>query len=327
MIYYKAFQHGCEEGRYQSKHDLLKVQYTVGQTYTIAGNEPPILCKRGYHACAIPLNCFEETYGYNYDNDVLGVVELSARCDTDGEKTVGSSMKIIRILTREETNTLCSGVRLRNGSFIYAHDVDGIASIPAYMKQYWYSSGRLHRDGDKPAIISDTGSTRWYCNGKLHRDGDKPAIIHIRGGMEWFVNGKLHREADKPAIICYNGSMQWFCNDRSHRDGDKPANIIEYLLEWFVHGKLQRDGDKPARLYVVGYAEWYWNGLLHRDNDKPAILDPAGNMEWYYNGKLHRKGHKPSIITRTGNMDWHRDGKLQRSTGNSECTRHYAVAL
>ena len=37
---------------------------------------------------------------------------------------------------------------------------------------------RLHRDGDKPAMIFTDGSKSWYKNGQRHREGDEPAVIY-----------------------------------------------------------------------------------------------------------------------------------------------------
>lgn len=47
----------------------------------------------------------------------------------------------------------------------------------------YHVNGKLHRDGDKPAVINklrfldEKVILKWYRKGELHRDGDKPAII------------------------------------------------------------------------------------------------------------------------------------------------------
>jgi hypothetical protein len=51
------------------------------------------------------------------------------------------------------------------------------------------SEGKLHRDGDKPAVIFSDGSRWWYKEGKLHRD--KPACIDRNGSKYWYKDGKL----------------------------------------------------------------------------------------------------------------------------------------
>ena len=58
----------------------------------------------------------------------------------------------------------------------------------------WYRHGKLHRDGDKPAIEDADGGREWYRDGKRHRDGDKPAVEHPNGTREWWVDGKRIRE-------------------------------------------------------------------------------------------------------------------------------------
>jgi hypothetical protein len=34
--------------------------------------------------------------------------------------------------------------------------------------QYWYKNGKLHRDGDKPAIDQNDGTREWYRNGEKY---------------------------------------------------------------------------------------------------------------------------------------------------------------
>jgi hypothetical protein len=312
--YYKSFQCGSEEDAYQSKCDRLKVQYKIGQTYTIDGDAPPELCKRGYHACTVPINCFRG-YGYNYQDDVLGEVELGGELLTDGVKTVGSTMKLIRILTQEEKNVMCSGVHLGDRSFVYAHDVNGIACIPTTAAQCWLLNGKPHRSGDKPAVITyeDGLQLSWYCDGIVHREGDKPAIVYGDGSMMWYYNGKLHRDGDKPSTIYSNGSMDWYFHNRMHRDGDKPAMICGGgNMHWFVNGLRHRDGDKPAALdSLYSRFDWYVNGERHREDDKPAMIDALGNMVWLYHDKYHRDGNKPAMIYPIhGKMRWYSSNKL-----------------
>ena len=65
----------------------------------------------------------------------------------------------------------------------------------------------------------DCMSTRYFQNGKIHRDGDLPAYIsNARKVQCWYQNGKIHR-IDKPAHICFYlqsncVTMMWFHNDK-----------------------------------------------------------------------------------------------------------------
>lgn len=59
-----------------------------------------------------------------------------------------------------------------------------------YIEKYYNEDNRIHRDGDKPAIIkyNKDGSILYenYCkNGLFHRDGDKPTMI------EYNVDGSI----------------------------------------------------------------------------------------------------------------------------------------
>lgn len=75
---------------------------------------------------------------------------------------------------------------------------------------YCYKNGRLHRDGDKPAVIDACGRF-WYKNGNLHRDGDKPAVILRDGSRFWYKNDAYHR-IGKPAFQTSDGHEYYYEN-------------------------------------------------------------------------------------------------------------------
>lgn len=108
------------------------------------------------------------------------------------------------------------------------HRYDGGPAFvyPGVTKQ-WYQHGRLHRT-DGPAEIWEPGKDmykeRWFKNGKVHRDGDEPAVTYQSGTQEWVKNNKWHREGDKPAVIDSDGEMTWAVDDKRHRETG-PARI------------------------------------------------------------------------------------------------------
>ena len=107
--------------------------------------------------------------------------------------------------------------------------------------QYWHKEGKLHRDGDLPAIIYANGSQRWYKEDKLYRDGDLPAIIWADGTQYWHKEDKLHREGDLPAIIGADGTQAWYKEGKLHREGDLPAVVrTDGRQEWWIHGTKQK---------------------------------------------------------------------------------------
>jgi hypothetical protein len=57
----------------------------------------------------------------------------------------------------------------------------------------WWVSGKRHREGDLPAIESDTGRLEWWVDGNRHREGGKPAVISLGSYSEWWVNGQFVR--------------------------------------------------------------------------------------------------------------------------------------
>jgi len=97
--------------------------------------------------------------------------------------------------------------------------------------------GRLHRDGDLPAVINfESGITAWYRHGHPHRDNG-PAFIDRYGNKAWYQKGQLHRDGDLPATDYANGEQAWYQRDDLHRDGDKPALIhADGTEEYYVKG-------------------------------------------------------------------------------------------
>ena len=53
--------------------------------------------------------------------------------------------------------------------------------IDSYGNQVWKKNGRIHRDDDKPAVVSKSGDQCWWVDGQRHRDGDKPAVVYADG--------------------------------------------------------------------------------------------------------------------------------------------------
>lgn len=104
------------------------------------------------------------------------------------------------------------------------------------------------------------GYRRWELHGRLHRGGDKPAVVHTNGYQAWYQYGLLHRSNDKPTIIYADGSQVWYHNGEIHRGDDKPAIIwADGMQAWYQHGKIHRY-DKPAVIYADGRQEWWLNG-------------------------------------------------------------------
>jgi hypothetical protein len=211
---------------------------------------------------------------------------------------------------------------------------------------------RIDRDPDQPAVIYANGTLVWCQNGKIHRDGDRPAIIrkgkfeqitldgrtprnwHPPDGYEpdecyeWYDHGVLHRDHGRPALIWHDGSMAWYVHGKIHRDGDQPA--IEYsdgTREWYINGVIHRDGDRPAAEYPNGTCYWYVNGVLHRDGDRPAYINTHGCQRWMQFGIPYRVNGQPNCITIGVSAGWYdADGNNHRS-GNLPAYIKYGSGL
>lgn len=179
----------------------------------------------------------------------------------------------------------------------------------------YYKGNKIHRDGDKPAIIKKQNGyiteIRYYKNDQLHRDGDRPAVIYK--GLPIFDK---HRKRKKITEVYY------YKHGVIHRDGDRPAmftrkprnihNLSAYEIKnekrFYKNGYIHRYGDKPACILNDGKIHvFYKDGEKHRDGDKPAIITSSGRKEFWKNHELHRDG-KPAIIKSNGSMEWYKNG-------------------
>lgn len=112
-----------------------------------------------------------------------------------------------------------------------AHNVDYPAMYIEGLT-VWCRFGRIHRDGDKPAVEYWDGKKIWYKDGHVHRDGDKPAI-ESRGYIAWYYYGCLHRPNNKPAVIYpLWGRREWYSYGQLyHMDGLLPCVIRRVVID------------------------------------------------------------------------------------------------
>jgi hypothetical protein len=211
-----------------------------------------------------------------------------------------------------------------------------------YNYQYWKVNGKLHRanpDGTvtEPAKIIYGGpiisrfiplyeKLMYYKNGKLHRDGNMPAVVdnnRYGRGVEYWYEGKLHRDKF-PAVITPDGWMYWYKHGLLHSPSpDHPATISKSrkgeTKRWYWNGKPHRIGG-PATVTANGGTVWFYEGTIHRgiENDPNYNGEPASEHReykaWYRYGKLHRDGDLPAEIDRYGTR-WYVNGELHRLTG------------
>jgi hypothetical protein len=81
-----------------------------------------------------------------------------------------------------------------------------------------------------PEVII-VGNVKIYTkDGKLHRDGDQPAVILSKRHQRWYKNGLKHRDGDQPAEILPDGTKKYWQNDELHRDGDKPRKWYSNMV-------------------------------------------------------------------------------------------------
>ena len=85
--------------------------YEVGKTYTVEGEVK--ICENGYHFCK---KCVDV---YNYYNKPCRICEVSVTgaVQTQGNKSVGRRLKILRELTADEISSLCNSGNRNSGDW------------------------------------------------------------------------------------------------------------------------------------------------------------------------------------------------------------------
>ena len=207
-------------------------------------------------------------------------------CELFGGERIIFSIKVVGELTPEEFVALQSG-----------------SSTNSSGTTHYYKAGKLHRDGDLPAVINTReGLEEFWRDGEKHRDGDLPAVVSTTG--VWLEN-RLERGGDQPASVVTRGdrvSKQWYVNGNLHREGDQPAYTVEWagkvcFQQWYRHGQKHRY-HQPAYVREYGRDErpdcamelqWYVDDVLHRKAGLPARVSCASmpkRCEWYWRGTL-----------------------------------------
>ena len=93
-----------------TKHDDNTV-YEVGKTYTVEGEVK--ICENGYHFCK---KCVD-VYDYYSKPCRICEVNVTGAVQTQGNKSVGRRLKILRELTADEISSLCNSGNRNSGNW------------------------------------------------------------------------------------------------------------------------------------------------------------------------------------------------------------------
>ena len=106
---------------------------------------------------------------------------------------------------------------------------DRPALITSYGLQQWWQENKRHRDGDLPARIEEDGTSTWYQFNQIHRTGDKPAIVRADGTLEWWLFD-VHDRKNGPAVIHPDGREEfhiWRGSPRTHESFSSPRLSLQ----------------------------------------------------------------------------------------------------
>jgi hypothetical protein len=160
---------------------------------------------------------------------------------TLSEQLLPELVQLIAMIDSTAWSKLCLVDRVFNN---YAHTDQGIShfaelfTVVVNTEKYtrYELRGKIHRDGDLPAMICEDGTQVWYRDGNRHRDGNLPAVVSKGGYQGWYQNGKLHRDGDLPAVIHADGTQYWYQNGKLHRDGAPAAITRGRWSFWYQNG-------------------------------------------------------------------------------------------
>ena len=129
---------------------------------------------------------------------------------------------------------------------------------------------------------------RWFLNGVLHRDKDKPALISYYT-KEWWFKGRRHRD-NLPAVLHSNCGEEWWFKGEKY----KIKKFKDYVGTFDKHNRTISINGNPSIVWDNGTKEWRDNGILHRKK-MPAIEYSNGDEEWWIYGMRHREDG-PAVI-------------------------------
>lgn len=95
---------------------------------------------------------------------------------------------------------------------------------------FFYKDDKLHRDDDKPAIITNNNKY-YFTDNRLNRDNDKPAVIYSNGRLEYYKDGNLYKIFD-------DNKVTYLSNNLKHKlDGPAVVYSDSNENEFWIYGK------------------------------------------------------------------------------------------
>lgn len=167
--------------------------------------------------------------------------------------------------------------------------------------QFWLEGARIHRDGDKPAIIYQDGETNvqvWVHHGRVHRDGGEPAYLKVSkysSVSACVEHGVFHRDGDKPAVTRKQASYS----------DQKDSSLEEF---WFFRGVQHRLGG-PAYQYEGPFYYNTGSDVLKVAHFLYAGGYPAGNPS-----KIAQWTAKGKKFSCTATTQYSKEGFVQETT-------------
>jgi hypothetical protein len=120
------------------------------------------------------------------------------------------------------------------------------------------------------AETNDGDHTAWYKDGKLHRDGDLPALIHRGKLNEYYQDGRRHR-VNGPAMewLQLDGENLegWYLNGKEYRTEALHAEAVKA-----DHG-IKDMGHFTGKIETANHTAWFIDGKECTETEHKELLD------------------------------------------------------
>ena len=174
------------------------------------------------------------------------------------------------------------------------------AIVTFYGTKKWYKDDKLHRDNDKPAVITADGTMYYYTNGILTN------VIDIDGNTEVWDNGEFIESKSIKNWKSEQTIRQKISDDLDSENNDNSdEEDVDYLDDYddldnpddhiHQHDDIEGDGDED---YDAAYEEFIeqQDNIKHRHNIAYRIKYNEDHVSFYKYGLLHRNNDLPAVM-------------------------------
>nr|DAO99698.1 MAG TPA: pentapeptide repeat protein [Caudoviricetes sp.] len=203
--------------------------YEVGKTYTVEGEIK--ICENGYHFCK---KCVD-VYDYYSKPCRICEVNVTGAVQTQGNKSVGRKLKILRELTADEISSLCNSGDCNSG---YCNSGDCNSG---------YCNSGDRNSGDRNSGDRNSGDCNsGYCNSGNRNSGNRNSGDRNSGDWNSGNRNSGYCNTTEPTVRLFDHQTDiTFSDFRQSRAYDLLCSIPSDCLTW-KYSEYMTDDEKTA---------------------------------------------------------------------------------